>query len=103
MTPDEAMRPFLKIGERLQEQAKSCGLRLATFAIIPDPHGGPHHIQATFMVDDTLPMDEPIDPEFDKIMEDQRKYELEEKAKAAREELAKFREGFEKPGESFLD
>jgi hypothetical protein len=98
----DPMEPLVQIGKRLHEQAKSVGLRMVTFAVVPDPNGGPHHVQATF-----IPSDEPLppdhDPEFEAIIEAQRRHELEEKAKKAREDLQRFREGFEKPGGSFLD
>jgi hypothetical protein len=99
---DDPMKPLVNIGKRLQEQAKTVGLQLVTFSVVPDPTGVEHHVHATFIAsDEPLPVEG--DSEFDAIMEAQRKFELEEKAKKAREELEKFREGFDKPGGSFLD
>jgi hypothetical protein len=100
--PDDPMQPLVNIGKRLQEQAKNVGLNMVTFSVVPDPSGVEHHVHATF-----VKSEEPVpvegDSEFDEIMAAQRKFELEEKAKKAREDLEKFREGFDKPGGSFLD
>lgn len=97
----DPIEPLTQLGKRLQSQAESIGLRMVTFSVVPDPSGD-HHVHASFIPSEN-PVPESSDPEFDKIMEDQRRHELEERAKKEREELLKFRENLDDKGKGFLD
>lgn len=103
MTEPDPVAPLTQIGRQLQKKADELGLRMVTFSIVPDPSGTQHRVHATFVPNDDKPPTVESDPEFDSIMEAQRRYELEEKAKQAREELEQFRDKLDNPGKGFLD
>jgi hypothetical protein len=46
------MDPIKKLCERLEEVGKQVGLELHTFAVLPNMDGGPHMVQAMWVMDE---------------------------------------------------
>lgn len=99
---DDPIAPLTQIGKQLQAKANEVGLRMVTFSVVPDPRGDTHRVHATFIANDEQPPPTE-DPEFEALIEAQRRHELEEKAKKSREELEALRENLDNPHKGFLD
>lgn len=115
MTPDNPMAALSILGKRLADEAAKLGLFLQQFAILPNPDpNGPHAAQAIFAIEapeggtpygpveshpETMGHSD-VDAEFERMLEAQRRFEMEQKSKDARESLKELLEGFEDDDEA---
>ena len=94
---DNPMPALTTLMKRLSEQMKEIGLHLHHFSIVPstDPNG-PHNAQAVVTLG-TPPAEQTSDPEFDAMIEGQRKAEQDAKVEEARKELEQLNESLTDP------
>ena len=84
------MDPLAVVAERLGKVMAEQGLAMRQFVAIPGPPGGPHHVQAVFILDDEADPKKPStakDDEFDAIIEADAKAEQERRAAEAEQGL----------------
>ncbi len=88
MMTDNPMPPLTKLMRQLREQMKEVGMTLHHFSVAPnlDP-SGIHHAQAVVTLGEEPPPKQEDDPEFDALIEGQKKAEDDARAAQARKEL----------------
>lgn len=99
---DNPLDSLARLTERVHETLKRHGLRLIEGSVVPGGAGAhglgnPHTYRMIVVLDDE---DEPktsIDVEFDKVLEDAAKAEVEARAEKARRELQELRDSLSDP------
>lgn len=98
--PDNPLAPLSVVMKRLAEEAQKDGLQLVGFAVTPnyDPDG-PHTCQGVFRPIPDWNKDEPQveDPEFEDFIKAQERFEAEQKADEARQQLQSLRDDLKDP------
>lgn len=103
----DPMEPARKLMEAFGKQVEALGLTLHTFAILPNPEGAPHSVQAMLTFDgsdleevlgkvDDAPLSLDEKDAFDMLARDMERTDADEKADAAAESLRKMQEDLEK-------
>lgn len=98
---NEHMEPFSRIGRRLREEGNGVGLSLMQFVLHPDIDGEHNTAVGIFLLDEEAPKDVTVkmkaDPEFDRMISDQKRAEEDEKARNARKELEGLQDDLRNP------
>lgn len=94
----DPLEPLRRLEVALRKEMQALGFEVVEFLVAPDGH-----VTAMFAPMPSPPAPQGDDPEFEAIIEAERKRELETRAEREREELIELREHLRDPRKGFLD